>query len=52
MYNIVNGTLDFPIGYFVQNYFPYCSSHGILNLIIYLFSVNRFTPIEKRAIIL
>ena len=33
MYSIVNGTLDFPTGYFVQNYFPHCSSHGILNYI-------------------
>ena len=33
MYNIINGTLYFPTGYFVQNYFPYSSSHGILNYI-------------------
>ena len=31
MYN--NGTLYFPTGYFVQNYFPYSSSHGTLNYI-------------------
>ena len=30
MYNIIN---DFPIGYFVQNYFPYSSNHGILQCI-------------------
>ena len=33
MYNIINGTLYFPTGYFVQNYFPYSSSHGTLNYI-------------------
>ena len=33
MYNIINGTLYFPTGYFVQNYFPYSSSHT-LNYII------------------
>ena len=33
MYNIINGTLYFPAGYFVQNYFPYSSSHGTLNYI-------------------
>ena len=30
LYNIINGTLYFPTGYFVLNYFPYSSSHGIL----------------------
>ena len=30
LYNIINGTLYFPTGYFVRNYFPYSSSHGIL----------------------
>ena len=34
MYNIINGTLYFPTGYFVQNYFPYSSSHGTLNYIL------------------
>ena len=29
MYNIINGTLYFPTGYFVQNYFPYSSSHTL-----------------------
>ena len=33
MYNIIIGTLYFPTGYFVQNYFPYSSSHGTLNYI-------------------
>jgi len=27
MYNIVNGTVYFPTGYFVQSHFPYSSSH-------------------------
>ena len=29
MYNIINGTLYFPTGYFIQNYFPYSSSHTL-----------------------
>ena len=29
MYNIINGTLYFPTGYFVQNYFSYISSHTL-----------------------
>ena len=29
MYNIINGTLYFPTGYFVQNYFQYSSSHTL-----------------------
>ena len=33
MYNIINGTVHFPTAYFVQNYFPYSSSHGTLNYI-------------------
>ena len=36
MYNIINGTLYFPTGYFVQNYFPYSSSHGILIILDHL----------------
>ena len=33
MYDIINGTLYFPTGYFVHNYFPYSSSHGTLSYI-------------------
>ena len=29
MYNIINGTLYFPTGNFVQNYFPYINSHTL-----------------------
>ena len=40
MYNIINGTLYFPTGYFVQNYFPDSSSHGVLNYIRPLAGTN------------
>ena len=33
MCNIINGILYFHVSYFVRNYFPYSSSHGILNYV-------------------
>ena len=44
MYNIINGTLYFPTGYFVQNYFPYSSSHGTLNYIRPFDRTSSFVP--------
>ena len=45
MYNIINGTLYFLTGYFVQNYFPYSSSHGIIldHLLVLIICIHHLS---------